>query len=69
MKAASKTKRTAFGRDGSVVVMKHSLPRLSVAMDLPRRLDLEAAIELQCGHIRAAEMLARRAAELRDATQ
>ena len=69
MKGASKTKRTTFGRDGSVVVMKHNLPRLTVAIDLPRRLDMEAAIELQHGHVAAAEMLARRAADLRSATR
>ncbi len=69
MKAASKAKHAAFGRDGSVVVMKHNLPRLSVVIDLPRRLDMEAAIELQHGHIQAAEMLARRAAEMREARQ
>ena len=69
MKRASKMKALTSGRDGSVVAMQRPPLRLNVAMDLPRRLDLEAAVELQHGHVAAAEMLARRAAEMREGRQ
>ncbi len=38
---------------------------LTTMLDMVRRLDLEAAVELQHGHIATAERLAHRAAELR----
>ncbi len=62
------------GRDSMTFGMQHTLKptksrSFTLNLDPARRLDMEAAIELQHGHIQAAEMLARRAAELREARQ
>lgn len=52
------------------IVLKPTKPRVfTLAHDAARWLDLQAGVELAHGHVQAAEMLARRAAELREARQ
>ena len=60
------------GRDGIPLRMEHA-PKPSptrsftVPVDLARWLDLQAGVELAHGHVQAAEILSRRAADLREA--
>lgn len=71
---ATLSKYAFSGRDDAPSGMQHTSKTtktrsFTLPADLARWLDLQAGVELAHGHTQAAETLARRAAELREARQ